>query len=97
MALVTWLHWFSTFDGVHDPGWAIFWGGIGSCLSYITVVPLALRHLNCHEKHCWRLGKHEYEMDGAKYKLCPKHHPAVDHKNPPRASDFEAHRRKVKP
>lgn len=87
---MTW-SWFLTFSGVHSTAMAILWGGLLSCLSYVTVVPVALRHLNCHEKRCWRLGKHEYDLDGTKYKVCAKHHPAMDHKNPVRARDLARH------
>ena len=62
-----------------------------SCLSYLAIVPAVLRHLNCHEKRCWRLGKHEYDYNGTKYKVCAKHHPAMDHKKPLRAADLAAH------
>ena len=91
MAFVSWLGWFSTFDGVHDVAWAVFWGGLGSCLTYLGIVPMVFKHLNCHEKRCYRLGKHPYEMNGTTYKVCAKHHPGMDHKNPVRASDLAAH------
>lgn len=55
-----------------------FWSGIGSDLAYIGAVSVALRHINCHTKGCWRRGAHGYEMDGVTYKLCARHHPAVD-------------------
>jgi hypothetical protein len=32
-----------------------------------------LRHHNCHETWCWRLGKHPIE--GTPYVVCRKHHP----------------------
>jgi hypothetical protein len=88
---MTW-SWFLTFSGVHSAAMAILWGGLLSCLGYLSLVTGGFRHINCHEKWCPRIGKHEFtHADGVTYKVCAKHHPAIDHKNKPRASDFARH------
>ncbi|HEV2427577.1 MAG TPA: hypothetical protein VGS61_05100 [Acidimicrobiales bacterium] len=29
-------------------------------------------------KGCFRFGRHEYDIDGVKHKVCRTHHPAID-------------------
>jgi hypothetical protein len=53
-----------------------FWSGIGSDISEITLVGIALaafRRINCHSPWCWRIGHHP-TADGH-FKLCRRHHP----------------------
>ena len=55
-----------------------FWSGFGRDLSEITLVAALiaeLRHINCHTKRCWRIGKHPVE--GTPYRVCAKCHPTV--------------------
>ena len=56
-----------------------FWSGLGSDLSEITLIGIALewlKHHNCHEKGCWRLG-HVSPVHGQP--VCWKHRPRRDH------------------
>ena len=77
------MNWLLHFIGVRPDaasGAYQFWSGFGSDLGELTLIGALLgiyRHHNCHVEGCARLGKHEYEMNGAKYKLCAKHHPSV--------------------
>lgn len=69
-----------------------FWSGFGSDIGEVAIVGglvTLVRHHNCHARGCFRLGKHEYEMDGVRYKLCRTHHPAVTGK--PTVADIESH------
>ena len=71
-----------------------FFSGFGSDIGEVAILGGIIqiyRHANCHVKGCARLGRHEYEMDGAKYKLCRKHHPAVDETRRLTGQDFAAH------
>ena len=65
---------------VSGSGTYAFWSGFGSDLGEATLVVAIIggyRHHSCHIQGCVRLAKHDFEMAGAKYRLCPKHHPAV--------------------
>lgn len=57
-----------------------FLSGLGSDFGEIALVG-GLWHLlhqfNCHEPRCWRIGPHQYDLDGRLVKLCKKHHPAI--------------------
>jgi hypothetical protein len=78
-----WIYeWFLYFSGINYPPMAIWWGGLGSCLGYITVFGLAWRHLNCHADGCKRLGVREHEHDGQKVKLCRRCHRHVTGEKP---------------
>ena len=33
-----------------------FWSGFGSDIGELAIVGALYRHVNCHEKGCWRLG-----------------------------------------
>lgn len=84
---------------VNEPGpFYGFWSGFGSDLtefvSFVTAVYMIYRHTNCHVAKCPRISKHEYEMDGAKYKLCKVHHPAVDENKKLTADVFRRHHAK---
>lgn len=55
-----------------------FWSGFGSDLGEVTLlaaIVIGFRRINCHVRHCWRIGK--YEVKGTPYKVCRKHHPDV--------------------
>lgn len=90
-------HWFLNVTGTRPSSsvlWYNFWSGFGSDLGEGTILVAVIggyRHVNCHVKGCVRIGRHEYDMNGVKYKLCRKHHPAVDEANRPTAQDFEEH------
>jgi hypothetical protein len=52
-----------------------FWSGFGSDLGEVTIIGLgfgAFRHVNCHAKRCWRIGRHPVE--GTPFKECSRHH-----------------------
>ena len=49
-----------------------FWSGFGSDIGEVTLIAgigAVVHHHNCHNRGCWRLGKH---TTGDGYKLCKK-------------------------
>lgn len=76
---MSWLSWhaLSHFFGLDNAsgGQYLFWSGIGSDLTYLAVVGVAWRHLNCNAKGCWRFGVHAVEGTG--HKVCRTHHPVL--------------------
>lgn len=66
-------HGFLYFVGWYGGGPVNIWGGIASDLSEIAIVggvAGAYHKHNCHERRCWRIGKHS--VDGTPW--CNKHH-----------------------
>lgn len=66
-------HWIVQVTGSTRPGtgWNLFWSGFGSGPLAWCCLPLVyLRHHNCHEVRCFRLGRYQ-RPDGGKY--CRKH------------------------
>ena len=62
------------FTGSDIPGsrWNLFWSGFGSGpIAWCLLPAIYLRHHNCHEPWCLRLGRHQHP-DGTKF--CRKHH-----------------------
>ena len=52
-----------------------FWSGFGSDIGEATIVGgivAGLRHANCHQKGCWRIG---HVIHGTTIRTCHKHHP----------------------
>ena len=50
--------------------WYAFWSGSGADFSELAIIGVAVtgfHHINCHNKGCWRLGKHTTSKG---YKLC---------------------------
>lgn len=71
------IHWFAHGIGL-DSGSGypyLFWSGFGSDLAYSAAIAVAWRHLNCHAKGCFRLGRHP--IVGTPFKVCGHHHPDV--------------------
>jgi hypothetical protein len=73
------MHWFSTAFSTyvlhveHGNGYQ-WWSGAGSDLGEVTLIGLVLaglKHRNCHEKGCWRLG-HSHPEHG--FPSCRKHY-----------------------
>lgn len=67
--------WLAVHTGtVNESGpWYGFWSGFGSDLGEVAMIGgliTVVRHLNCHEHGCWRLGRHT-TTEG--YKLCRTH------------------------
>lgn len=58
--------------------WAVFWGGIGSCIGEFAIFGVLWKKLACHSTGCHRIGLHHVE--GTPYICCKKHHPAVPNK-----------------
>lgn len=56
--------------------WYAFWSGFGSDIQEFGIFGLIFltwkRH-NCHETHCFRIGRHELTKDGHKTLFCHKH------------------------
>ena len=75
------MHWLWFLIGTTDPGgWPyLLWSGIAG---YLIMAGAFLRHRNCHTRWCWRLGRHEFDIDGAKHVLCRRHHPHLDNRPP---------------
>jgi hypothetical protein len=81
-----------------------FWSGFGSDLGEVTLVAAIVvpsvalvRKHNCGVKGCWRLGHHEYEMDGIKHTLCRVHHPYPSTTNAVTAQQVQEHYQKGTP
>lgn len=88
-------HWLAVHTGtVNEAGpYYGFWSGFGSDIGEIALlggVFSLFRHQNCGVKHCWRLSRHEYKMDGITHRLCRKHHPAHSG-SPVTAAEIEDH------
>lgn len=66
-------------NALHDVAWLLgartpdeFWNGIGNgALPWLATAALYLRHFNCHQPGCWRLGR--VRLEGRGY--CHRHHP----------------------
>ncbi len=91
-----WFNWFKDLTGAWDPSGPTynFWSGFAPNIAFVSIFGTVIahwRHINCHERHCFRIARHEYDFDGVKYKVCARHHPGVNHANPPRAKDFADH------
>lgn len=54
-------------------GWYLWWSGFGADVGLLAASVTYARHANCHEHHCWRLGK--YHVEGTPYRVCRQHHP----------------------
>jgi hypothetical protein len=72
------LHWLAHFFGF-DAGQGngahyLFWSGAGSDLAYLALVWSVVRHYNCHQPRCWRVGR--LPVPGTSYVVCRKHHPS---------------------
>jgi hypothetical protein len=75
-AIGNWLYWFFGIGG-GGPHYG-FWSGAGSDIGELTIVGVlvvGLRHVDCHDKGCWRIGLHK--VDGTPYKAYRKHHPVL--------------------
>jgi hypothetical protein len=59
--------------GVDDVAgrWYAFWSGAGSDLGYLGIVYALWRKHNCHQRGCWRIGRHPH----GGFVLCARHHP----------------------
>lgn len=72
------MHWLAHFlgftagDGNGSP--YLFWSGAGSDLAYLGFLYALLRHVNCHQPRCLRVGR--LPVDGTPFKVCRRHHPA---------------------
>lgn len=74
-------HWFLHFFGIEPRQTSTaynFWSGFGSDLGEVTLIGVFVagaRHVNCHEKGCWRLGPHvQVDAEGHHIRRCHKHH-----------------------
>lgn len=76
---MTWLlHWLSVHTGTSNEAstYYAFWSGFGSDISELAIVGAVLggyRKHNCHERRCWRIGRHV--VDGTPW--CNRHHQAA--------------------
>jgi hypothetical protein len=76
---VTWLlHWLAVHTGTIDEGGPYygFWSGFGSDLGEVALIGAVLgaaRKHNCHQRHCWRIGRHT--VNGTPW--CNRHHQAA--------------------
>lgn len=73
---VSWLlHWLAVHTGtVNEAGpFYGFWSGFGSDIGEVALIGAVLggyKKHNCHQRHCWRIGRHV--VDGTPW--CNKHH-----------------------
>lgn len=75
-----------------------FWSGFGSVIPWslfslggiFAGIAVGLRHLNCHEPGCWRMGK--FPLAGGEFKVCGKHNPDFEGKHPPRGKIADLHK-----
>lgn len=74
-------HWLAVHTGTVNESspYYGFWSGFGADLGYATNVAAVtaaayhvLRHHNCHQKGCWRLGR---PVPGTPFVACHVHHP----------------------
>lgn len=68
-------NWFLTVTGSNNTSgtWYGFWSGFAGDLFIFGALVSFYRKHNCHDNHCWRIGKHI--VDGTPY--CNKHHQAA--------------------
>lgn len=55
--------------------WYLWWSGFAGDLGIFAAIMIGLRHLNCHQHGCIRLGRHQ--IDGTPFRVCRKHHPDI--------------------
>jgi hypothetical protein len=83
------LHILEHITGLTGNGnWYALWSGIGSDLGELTIVLVVWRKVNCHAKHCWRIGLHH--VDRTHYVTCARHHPVHDGRRPATAKQIAA-------
>jgi hypothetical protein len=71
-------HWLAVHSGTDIPNgqysvYYNFWSGIGSDIGEVVLIGglvTLVRHHNCHNKGCWRIGLHTTNTG---YKLCKTH------------------------
>lgn len=78
------LHWLAVHTGTESESshWYAFWSGFGSDIGEVTIfagVIALFRAHNCHTAGCWRIGRHEVEINGTKYKVCRVCHKRSGH------------------
>jgi hypothetical protein len=71
------INWLLHSSGVDDGSgaWYLWWSGFFSNVAIFAAFFVALRRLNCHEPHCWRIGR--FPVVGTPYHTCTKHHPVI--------------------
>ncbi len=77
-------------DPLHNDGYQ-WWSGLGSDVFLITGLAYGFRKINCHERRCWRVGKHHIE--GTPYVVCHRHHPGLEGNKVQRGHIKAAHRK----
>lgn len=71
---MTWLaHFFGFRSGDGNSPEYLWWSGSGSDLAYLGILWALLRHNNCHQPRCWRLGR--LPVQGTAFRTCRRHHP----------------------
>lgn len=85
--ILTWAGYWSGITNEAGRGYAM-WSGILS-LGYLGGLALVYRKLNCHTRHCWRVGLHH--VDGSPFVVCKKHHPTVPKRGATVAEIHQAH------
>jgi hypothetical protein len=67
-------HWLAHILGLDDPSgyWYLWWSGFGGRFTLGgALIVTYVRHHNCHERGCWRLG----HCDESGKPVCRHHHP----------------------
>lgn len=65
-------HWISHWMGTDGSSLALFWGGIGSCLGYLSIVGVLVRKHQCEVGRCYRISRH---ITNAGHHVCTRHAP----------------------
>lgn len=74
-------HWIEIHTGtINESGpYYGFWSGFGSDIQEFAIIGLffgLLKHHNCGQKGCLRVGRlHDFKMGEITHKLCRHHHP----------------------
>ena len=77
-------HWLGTDSGAPYLFYSGLFGVLVFAAGQAAAVYVNLRHRNCHEPRCWRLGR--FPVAGTPWATCRRHHPA-----PPQRGDIRRH------
>lgn len=67
-----WLAHILGLDDVSGP-WYAAWSGFVGDVGLLGAAYALLRRHNCHQRGCWRVGRHPIE--GTAWVVCARHHP----------------------
>ena len=86
------MHWLEHFFGLDNGSGPqyLFWSGVSGsfAVTLVWAFPMYWWHHNCHQRLCWRIGRHA--VDGTPYRACRKHHPDIPVAHKRRGLDLHA-------